>query len=141
MNKKKVSSAFFCQKCGTQSPKWLGRCPQCNEWNTFVEEIINKESNNKKGYTSKKKNKPVLINSINYTEDKRIITHDAELNRVLGGGIVSGSIVLIGGEPGIGKSTLLLQLALNSKNNKILYVSGDESEKQVKMRAESIKNQ
>ena len=135
---KKVQSAFFCQNCGAQSPKWLGKCPQCNKWNTFVEEIITKNDSLKSGFKSNKINKPTLITDINYTNENRIITNDQELNRVLGGGIVPGSLVLLGGDPGIGKSTLLLQFALSSKKNKILYVSGEESEKQIKMRADRI---
>ncbi len=135
---KKIQSAFFCQSCGTQSPKWLGKCPQCNEWNTFVEEILTKEKDLKGGFKSTKISKPTLISDIDYTNEKRIVTNDKELNRVLGGGIVPGSVILIGGDPGIGKSTLLLQFALSSKSKKILYVSGEESEKQLKMRAERI---
>ena len=135
---KKIQSAFFCQSCGTQSPKWLGKCPQCNEWNTFVEEILAKEKDLKSGFKSTKISKPTLISDIDYTNEKRIVTNDKELNRVLGGGIVPGSVILIGGDPGIGKSTLLLQFALSSKSKKILYVSGEESEKQLKMRAERI---
>ena len=135
---KKIQSAFFCQSCGTQSPKWLGKCPQCNEWNTFVEEILAKEKDLKGGFKSTKISKPTLISDIDYTNEKRIVTNDKELNRVLGGGIVPGSVILIGGDPGIGKSTLLLQFALSSKSKKILYVSGEESEKQLKMRAERI---
>ena len=138
MAKKKIQSAFFCQSCGTQSPKWLGKCPQCNEWNTFVEEIIAKEKDIKGGFKSNKINKPTLVSDIDYTNEKRIVTTDKELNRVLGGGIVPGSLILLGGDPGIGKSTLLLQFALSSKNKKILYVSGEESERQIKMRAERI---
>ncbi len=139
MASKKIQSAFFCQNCGTQSPKWLGKCSQCNEWNTFVEEIIHKEdTKSKKGFSKSKVSTPTLINNIDYTQEKRIITNDSELNRVLGGGIVPGSLILLGGDPGIGKSTLLLQFALSSKNKKILYVSGEESEKQIKMRAERI---
>lgn len=139
MTSKKIQSAFFCQNCGTQSPKWLGKCPQCNEWNTFVEEIIYKEeAQSRKGFSKSKVSTPTLINNIDYTQEKRIITSDSELNRVLGGGIVPGSLILLGGDPGIGKSTLLLQFALSSKNKKILYVSGEESEKQIKMRAERI---
>jgi DNA repair protein RadA/Sms len=135
---KKIQSAFFCQSCGRQSPKWLGKCPQCNEWNTFVEEIIVKENTAKGGFLSSKKNKPNLISDIDYANEKRIITNDKELNRVLGGGIVPGSLILLGGDPGIGKSTLLLQFSLSSKSKKILYISGEESEKQIKMRAERI---
>lgn len=135
---KKNQSAFFCQNCGTQSPKWLGKCPQCNEWNTFVEEIITKNEVSKAGFKSKGVSKPTLVNDIDYSNEQRILTNDKELNRVLGGGIVPGSLILLGGDPGIGKSTLLLQFALSSKNKKILYVSGEESQKQIKMRAERI---
>jgi len=135
---KKIQSAFFCQSCGTQSPKWLGKCPQCNKWNTFAEEIINKGNDLKGGFKSKKINSPTLISKIDYSNEKRIVTNDKELNRVLGGGIVPGALMLLGGEPGIGKSTLLLQFALSSKSKKILYISGEESEKQIKMRAERI---
>ena len=138
MAKKKTQSAFFCQSCGTQSPKWLGKCPQCNEWNTFVEEIITKNNDPNGSFKSTKINKPTLVSNIDYTNEKRIVTNDNELNRVLGGGIVLGSLILLGGDPGIGKSTLLLQFALSSKSKKILYVSGEESEKQIKMRAERI---
>jgi len=138
MAKKKIQSAFFCQSCGTQSPKWLGKCPQCNEWNTFVEELLVKESESTGGYKSNKINTPNLVSEIDYSNEKRIVTKDKELNRVLGGGIVPGSLVLLGGDPGIGKSTLLLQFALSSKSKKILYVSGEESQKQIKMRAERI---
>ena len=138
MAKKKTQSAFFCQSCGTQSPKWLGKCPQCNEWNTFVEEITTKENDTKGSFKSNKIYKPTLVSNIDYKNEKRIVTNDNELNRVLGGGIVPGSLILLGGDPGIGKSTLLLQFALSSKSKKILYVSGEESEKQIKMRAERI---
>ncbi len=139
MAKKKIQSAYFCQSCGTQSSKWLGKCPQCNEWNTYVEEVISRESDTKGGFKSKKINNPTLVSEIDYTNEKRILTNDKELNRVLGGGVVPGSLILLGGDPGIGKSTLLLQFALSSKSKKILYVSGEESEKQIKMRAERIK--
>ena len=135
--KKKMNSAFFCQNCGVQSSKWLGKCPQCNEWNTYVEEIIEK-TKSKQNFSDSKMNKPTLINEIDYTNEKRIISQDKELNRVLGGGVVPGSLILLAGDPGIGKSTLLLQFALSSKSEKILYVSGEESEKQIKMRAERI---
>ena len=138
MAKKKIQSAFFCQSCGTQSPKWLGKCTQCNEWNTFVEEVISKGSDVKGGFKFNKASKPTLVSEIDYSNEKRMVTHDKEFNRVLGGGIVPGSLVLLGGDPGIGKSTLLLQFALSSKSKKILYVSGEESEKQIKMRAERI---
>ena len=139
MAKKKVQSAFFCQSCGAQSPKWLGKCPQCNEWNTFVEEVISKEVQTKTWNGLNKVNTPVSINDITFSKEKRIQTKDTELNRVLGGGIVPGSVILLGGDPGIGKSTLLLQLALTSAK-KILYVSGEESESQIKMRAQRVEN-
>ncbi len=136
---KKVQSAFFCQSCGTQSAKHLGKCPSCNEWNTYVEEVINRDEKTK-GWRCKssKTNTPSLISDINFTDEKRFATPDNELNRVLGGGIVPGSLILLGGDPGIGKSTLLLQLALRMQNKKVLYISGEESEKQIKMRAERI---
>lgn len=142
MAKKKTS--FFCQNCGTQSPKWLGKCPSCGEWNTFVEEVVETEKtenwgDDESGKTSK--SKPIPIDEIEVKPDARIKTHDHELDRVLGGGIVSGSLILIGGEPGIGKSTLMLQVALKLSNCKILYVSGEESEQQIKMRSQRIGNQ
>ena len=138
MAKKKIKSAFFCQNCGAQSPKWLGRCTTCKEWDTFVEENISTETS---GVSSKgifKKHKPILINDISSIKEERISLEDQELNRVLGGGIVPGSVILLGGDPGIGKSTLLLQLSLNILNKKILYVSGEESEYQIKMRCDRI---
>ena len=138
---KKVQSAFFCQNCGTQSPKWLGKCPSCNEWNTLVEEIIEKKDTKNSPFVKQKKSKPTLVNEIDYSSEQRILSEDKELNRVLGGGIVPGSLILLGGDPGIGKSTLLLQFALSTKNHKVLYVSGEESEKQIKMRAERIKKE
>ena len=136
---KKVQSAFFCQSCGTQSSKWLGKCPSCDEWNTYVEEVINRDKKtNSWSRKSDKTNTPSLISDINFTDEKRFTTPDNELNRVLGGGIVPGSLILLGGDPGIGKSTLLLQFALQMQNKKVLYISGEESEKQIKMRAERI---
>jgi len=139
----KVKNTYFCQSCGYQSPKWLGKCPSCNSWNTFVEEIIQKENTQKKGdwktsSTQKIATKPQRLQDINYETQPRVVTPDAELNRVLGGGIVQGSLVLIGGEPGIGKSTLMLQIALQMGIQKILYISGEESSHQIKMRAERI---
>lgn len=135
----KSKTVFFCQSCGYQAAKWLGNCPSCNEWNTFVEEIVEKSTAKidwKQGDNKAQRlSKPVAIDQIEKSVDYRIPTNDEELNRVLGGGIVPGSLVLIGGEPGIGKSTLLLQLALTLKKLKILYVSGEESEQQIKMRA------
>lgn len=134
----KVKKAFFCKNCGYESPKWMGKCPSCNEWNTFTEEIIS-SSKETAGYTSKKKNrKPILIQTIEVEKEARIKLSDQELNRVLGGGLVPGSLTLFGGEPGIGKSTLMLQMALSHPTLKTLYVSGEESEQQLKMRAERI---
>jgi len=139
----KTKSAFFCQNCGVQSPKWVGKCSSCNEWNTYVEEVIqaNLDDKNWKSVnrsSNSRTNKPNLISDISPVEGKRINTSSTELNRLLGGGLVPGSIVLLGGEPGIGKSTLMLQVALNLPNLKVLYVSGEESEHQIKMRAERV---
>ncbi len=135
----KVKSAFFCQNCGYEAPKWLGKCPSCSEWNTFVEEVKEKNIPSVVAFsTSSRESKPHLIHTIQNQEHNRFILSDAELNRVLGGGLVSGSLILFGGEPGIGKSTLMLQLAIAEKSLKVLYVSGEESEQQVKMRAERI---
>ncbi len=138
----KSKTSFFCQSCGYQAPKWLGKCSSCGEWNTFVEEVIQKnepEKGNWRTSTSLKiAAKPLAVQDINFTEQPRIITSDAELNRVLGGGIVPGSLVLIGGEPGIGKSTLMLQIALTLDHHKVLYVSGEESQQQIKMRADRL---
>ena len=141
MAKSKI--AYFCQSCGYESAKWLGKCPSCAQWNTFVEEILEKPNTAVPNWktsstTLQKANKPVQVADITFTDEDRMITPDAEFNRVLGGGIVAGSLVLIGGEPGIGKSTLMLQLALNMPDLKVLYVSGEESERQIKMRAERL---
>lgn len=138
----KVKTAFFCSSCGAQYPKWMGQCTACKQWNTLVEEIIQKEEKvawqTKSGLgTAKRTAKPLLINEIDGTQEVRMNTLDQELNRVLGGGIVPGSMILLGGEPGIGKSTLLLQLSLQLPF-RVLYVSGEESQKQIKMRAERI---
>ena len=136
----KLKTSFFCQSCGTQYAKWQGQCNACKEWNTIVEEIIQKEEKvTWKTETSavKKASKPLKINEIDSTEEIRMDTTDGELNRVLGGGLVPGSLTLLGGEPGIGKSTLLLQISLKLPY-KTLYVSGEESQKQIKMRAERI---
>ncbi|MBK9480233.1 MAG: DNA repair protein RadA [Bacteroidia bacterium] len=136
----KVKTSFFCQNCGAQSGKWIGRCPSCNEWNTYVEEVIQKLDTTPgiPQTANKRSAQPQLLSEISSSEEKRIVLADKELNRALGGGIVPGSIVLFGGEPGIGKSTLMLQLALQQKTLKVLYVSGEESEQQIKMRAERI---
>ena len=142
----KIKSAFFCNQCGHESTKWLGKCPSCNQWNTFVEEVIQKGSTKEDGgwddYSDqKRKSKTVAIQEIQTTEHPRIISADIELNRVLGGGIVPGSIILVAGEPGIGKSTLFLQIGLMMKNITVLYVSGEESEQQIKMRADRLQLQ
>jgi DNA repair protein RadA/Sms len=135
----KVKTAFFCQNCGTQSPKWAGKCPSCGEWNTFVEEVIQKtESIGIGGVVSQKMQRPRLISDLESSQLPRIPLLDQELNRVLGGGLVPGSLILFGGEPGIGKSTLMLQMALRQLNVTVLYVSGEESEEQIRMRAERL---
>ena len=140
----KVKTTFFCQNCGYESVKWVGQCPSCSKWNAFVEEIIQKETkqNNlgwEEYHENGKKNKTVTLQEIKSGEEKRLHTPDDELNRALGGGIVPGSIVLVAGEPGIGKSTLFLQIGLQLKNVKVLYISGEESEHQIKMRADRLK--
>src|SRR5690242_3741121 len=138
----KVKTAFFCSNCGYESPKWLGKCLACNLWNTFIEEVIERNQKEKKFWKEisgeRQTTKAKLLNEIENTNEERIVTNDAELNRVLGGGIVAGSLVLVAGEPGIGKSTLLLQDALHLKNIVTLYVSGEESEQQTKMRANRL---
>ena len=136
----KIKTTFFCQNCGSQYAKWQGQCNACKTWNTIVEEVIQKpEKSDWKTSTSKTKrvSKPLTINAIDASEDARLNTLDQEFNRVLGGGLVPGSLTLLGGEPGIGKSTLILQIALKLPY-KTLYVSGEESQKQIKMRAERI---
>jgi DNA repair protein RadA/Sms len=135
----KLKTAFFCQSCGTQYAKWQGQCTACKQWNSIVEEVIQKEEKTswKQTTETKKVSKPLKINEIDVTQEVRLDTRDGELNRVLGGGIVPGSMILLGGEPGIGKSTLLLQISLQLPY-KTLYVSGEESQKQIKMRAERI---
>lgn len=136
----KAKTVYFCQNCGTQSPKWTGKCPACNEWNTFAEEIVKKDDGSawQASKNTNERTQPVLINEISFEKEDRNQITDTELNRVLGGGLVKGSVVLIGGEPGIGKSTLLLQLALHHKEGKIIYVSGEESNQQIKMRADRM---
>jgi DNA repair protein RadA/Sms len=140
----KTKTAFFCSNCGQESAKWLGKCPSCEQWNTFVEEVIvrgtDKKQNEWKEFSALGNGlKTISLQDVTSGEEKRILTADAELNRVLGGGIVAGSIVLIAGEPGIGKSTLLLQDALHLQNIVTLYISGEESEQQIKMRADRLK--
>ncbi len=137
----KARTLFFCKNCGYQSSQWLGKCPSCNEWNSFVEEVIDRGEPAVKGKSSIVKtvqNFPHRLNEIELTQILRFSTGFSEFDNVLGGGIVAGSIVLLGGEPGIGKSTLLLQMALQIPNKRILYISGEESESQLKMRAERL---
>lgn len=138
----KVKTSFFCQNCGTSYVKWQGQCNACKEWNTLIEEVIQKED--KKSWevgssSTKKANKPLKVQEIDSEKEIRFSTKNQELDRVLGGGLVAGSVTLLGGEPGIGKSTLLLQIALQLPF-KTLYVSGEESQKQIKMRAERIQS-
>ena len=137
----KTKSVYVCQNCGVDSPKWIGKCPSCGQWNSYVEEVVSTKEPVQKTILAGleiTKQKPVLISEVETGEEPRIDTSSAELNRVLGGGLVPGSLVLIGGEPGIGKSTLVLQVVLNMKGKKTLYISGEESVKQLKLRAERI---
>lgn len=137
----KLKSVYFCSNCGYESPKWMGRCPSCGEWSTFVEELVRKEGAARKEDTrsfSKLKSEPLTLREISADEEPRIDMRDRELNRVLGGGLVPASVVLVGGEPGIGKSTLVLQTILKLKEIRTLYVSGEESARQLKLRAERI---
>ncbi|MEG2614079.1 MAG: DNA repair protein RadA [Alistipes sp.] len=136
----KVKKAFFCKSCGFEAPKWLGRCPSCGEWNTFTEEIIAHESGSIPASIAGNipTTKPQRVRDISQSEHRRIDLGNKEVNRVLGGGLVPGSLVLLGGEPGIGKSTLALQIALATNGLKTLYVSGEESAEQIRMRAERI---
>ena len=141
----KLKTIFLCQDCGYESPKWMGKCPNCNKWNTFVEERNGPETNHRQNISGQggelRRRKPSSITAISSQEEDGLVVEMIELNRVLGGGIVPGSLVLIGGDPGIGKSTLLLQVSqqIAKKNLKVLYVSGEESEKQTKLRAKSVK--
>ncbi len=140
----KSKSTFFCQSCGYESAKWLGKCPSCGSWNTFAEELIVKEETAKNEWRQdsgrQRSVKAKTLDEVESTQEIRINSIDQELNRVLGGGIVPGSLVLIGGEPGIGKSTLMLQVGLLLASQRVLYVSGEESEQQIKMRAERLGN-
>ncbi len=136
----KIKTAYFCQNCGTQYAKWVGQCAACKEWNTLVEEVLQKEGKAdwQAGQSApKKSNRPLKVSEIRTDKEMRLNTHDQEFNRVLGGGLVPGSLVLLGGEPGVGKSTLLLQIALRLPYT-TLYVSGEESQKQIRMRADRI---
>ncbi len=140
----KIKTAYFCQSCGYESTKWVGKCPSCQQWNTFIEELIQKDAkkqtaNDWQSYHSDNSPKKTLaLNEVITKETYRVETSDKELNRVLGGGIVPGSIVLVAGEPGIGKSTLFLQMGLQLKDAIVLYISGEESEQQIKMRADRL---
>lgn len=137
----KVKKAYFCRECGFEAPKWLGRCPSCGAWNSFAEEIVAKESGSIPAVVAGKSvpaAKPQRVAEIECGTTQRIDTGNSEVNRVLGGGLVAGSLILLGGEPGIGKSTLSLQLALSDNGLKTLYVSGEESAEQIKLRAERI---
>lgn len=139
----KIKTVFFCQSCGYESSKWMGQCPGCKEWNTMVEETVKPASKGISAGTSKSSadySKPLKLSEIIMTDEERSDTHIGELNRVLGGGLVKGSLILVGGDPGIGKSTLLLQVAgnLSSDNKEVLYISGEESLKQIKLRANRI---
>ena len=141
----KVKTAFFCNKCGYESAKWSGKCPSCGEWNTFTQEVIHKETKGGKAAPWQADDAPtpgkktVLIQDVNASQQPRFSTGDAEMDRVLGGGIVPGSVVLVAGEPGIGKSTLFLQLGLQMNDVTTLYISGEESQQQIKMRADRLK--
>jgi len=140
----KVKTIFYCSNCGVSSPKWVGKCPSCNEWNTYHEEVVTKETKQESktkawqdADPSESRIRPQKLNEVQAGSNQRLVTYDQEINRVLGGGIVLGSLILIGGQPGIGKSTLLLQLTTHI-NKKVLYISGEESEEQIKMRADRL---
>lgn len=134
------TTVYFCQSCGFESSKWIGQCPGCHEWSTFVEEVIDKKSAGRAKTGTDMEAKPLPLSSIEMTQDKRVSTKIQELDRVLGGGVVKGSLVLVGGDPGIGKSTLLLQVCrnLSEQEIKVLYISGEESLQQIKIRAQRI---
>ena len=135
----KVKKAYFCKNCGFEAPKWLGRCPSCGEWNTFAEEIISKDSSSvAASIANVPTSRPQRVSEIERSDNRRIDLGNSEVNRVLGGGMVPGSLILIGGEPGIGKSTLSLQIALTTNGLRCLYVSGEESAEQIKLRASRI---
>ena len=136
----RLKTVFLCQRCGASSPKWIGKCPSCGEWNTYVEEIVSPADRKPSDPAILPENsRPLLLDEVSNALIERIDTGIGEFNRVLGGGLVPGSVVLIGGEPGIGKSTLVLQFALSLKGEKILYVSGEESLQQIKLRARRLK--
>ncbi|MDR0962643.1 MAG: DNA repair protein RadA [Mediterranea sp.] len=136
----KEKTVYVCSNCGQESPKWVGKCPSCGEWNTYIEEVVRTTPVHRHAPAGMEtaKAKPVTLNEIEVSEEPRIDMHDDELNRVLGGGLVRGSLVLIGGEPGIGKSTLVLQTVLQLTGKRVLYVSGEESARQLKLRADRL---
>ena len=137
----KEKTVYVCTNCGHESPKWAGKCPACGQWNTFVEEVVRKEPMVAKHVAhgiEGVRSKPQCLKEIVSSDEQRIDMHDEELNRVLGGGLVEGSLTLIGGEPGIGKSTLVLQTVLRLTDKKVLYISGEESSRQLKLRADRI---
>lgn len=137
----KEKTVYVCRNCGQESPKWVGKCPSCGQWNTFAEEIVRKEPAAARPFaagTERGRNKPVTLDEIQADDEPRIDLHDQELNRVLGGGLVRGSLVLLGGEPGIGKSTLVLQTVMRLTDRRVLYVSGEESARQLKLRANRL---
>lgn len=139
----KEKTVYVCSNCGQESPKWVGKCPACGAWNSYVEEVVRKEPVGKRPVSGMErlKSKPMTLSEIEAGDEPRIDMHDAELNRVLGGGLVPGSLVLIGGEPGIGKSTLVLQTILHMPERRILYISGEESARQLKLRADRLTQQ
>ncbi len=134
----KAKTVFICRNCGTEAAKWIGKCPSCGQWNTFIEEVVVKTSSTSVTSFSPGTSSPVRIHEVDSSSQPRLDTQTGELNRVLGGGLVRGSVILIGGEPGIGKSTLALQVALAMSNYKVLYISGEESVQQISMRADRI---
>lgn len=136
----KLKTQYVCANCGASSPKWVGKCNSCNEWNTFAEEVVAPKTGRyaQEAIIQERSSKPILISELVHEEQDRIDTGNIEFNRVLGGGLVPGSVVLIGGEPGIGKSTLILQVALKMKGLKTLYISGEESSQQIKLRADRV---
>jgi len=138
----KSKTAYFCQHCGYESVKWLGQCPGCQQWNGFLEEPVHKDDKKKKNWRDEDKKrsgpKTISLSDVESKPEHRIQSQDPELNRVLGGGIVTGSLILVAGEPGIGKSTLFLQTGLQLSQTRVLYVSGEESEQQIKMRADRL---
>ncbi|MCG8411214.1 MAG: DNA repair protein RadA [Bacteroidales bacterium] len=134
----KSKTVYFCQNCGAESAKWIGRCPACGEWNTYIEQIVSKSPKQNVAFYEHEKSTAIKVSDIEKKAEGRISTKVNELDRILGGGVVAGSMVLIGGEPGIGKSTLSLQVALKLNHLKILYISGEESPQQIKMRAERL---